>query len=173
MRKDEFETDWIAQAFASKGKEKFDPVHQALKEVFSFRVNFVNKTIECLFMPLNKVNESLKCLVWVLCSIILSVFCAQAPLVAIQKGHVCDDRSRDGVQVAARLPLSASKGPSRAADERRNTSTTPYLQSYGSIDIKTLQRNQRGQAMSRSYARSRCGGEDYDVCTLPHHGVPL
>ena len=82
-------------------------------------------------------------------------------------------RSRDGVQVAARLPLSAPKGPSRAANERRNTSTTPYLQSYGSIDLKTLQRNQGGQGMSRSYVRSRCSGEDYYVCTLPHHGVPL
>ena len=66
VREDEFETNWVAQAFASKSEEKFDPAHQALKEIFSFRVDFVNETIECLFMPLDKVDEGLDCLVWVM-----------------------------------------------------------------------------------------------------------
>ena len=62
----------MAQAFASESEEKFDPVHQPLKEIFSFRVNFVNKTIERLFMPLNKVDEGLDCPVWVLSYQIMS-----------------------------------------------------------------------------------------------------
>ena len=54
-------------------EEKFDPVHQTLKEVLPFRVDIVNETIERLFMPLDKVDEGLDCLVWVVSYQIMSL----------------------------------------------------------------------------------------------------
>ena len=63
----------MAQAFACKSEEKFDPAHQALKEILPFGVDFVNETIERLFVPLDKVDEGLDCLVWVVIYQIVSL----------------------------------------------------------------------------------------------------
>jgi hypothetical protein len=53
MRKDKFEANGFAKAFANDIEKKLDPTHKPRKESFALGMDLVYEIIEGLFMPLH------------------------------------------------------------------------------------------------------------------------
>ena len=51
----------MRQSISGIGQEKLDPSHERVEQARSFRVDIVDKSVECLFVSLDEIDEGLYC----------------------------------------------------------------------------------------------------------------